>query len=453
MSVLTTLEQQVNQSPLASASHIVVAYSGGVDSHVLLHALHHLKQQQQYQWQLSAIHIHHGLSANADAWQAHCELVCQRLNVPLQTARLQLDLTTRQSLEAVAREQRYQKLAELAPADCLIVLGQHQDDQLETFLLQLKRGAGPKGLASMSRSWQEKSAKQVAFTRPLLDVSQAQILAYAQSKQLAWCEDESNQNTDFERNFLRQQVLPTLLERWPELAATVSRSAKLCAEQQALLDESCDEKLQQMGATAQTLPCQALLQLSDTWLKQVVRYWLSQQNIASPSQAVLEKLKSEVLNAKGDAKPILQWQDWQFRRFQQSLYVIPVPAKSEDFIVNWQGQPTVSLPHNAGQLEFSSVDDADSPTENGVQLTPSLGPVIIRQGGFSVKFKPYAKQPSKPVKQWFKEWQIPPWQREKAILLLQNEQLLALWVENKCWPCAQSIQGQAELTVRLVKPS
>ncbi|MGS2721979.1 tRNA lysidine(34) synthetase TilS [Paraglaciecola aestuariivivens] len=438
MSLLNTLEQHLASLAFANTQDVVVAYSGGVDSHVLLHALVQLQQKHGYLWQLRAIHIHHGLSQHADSWQAHCQQVCEDLAVPLQTAKVKLEVKSRQSLEALAREKRYQKLIELAPTASQILLGQHQDDQLETFMLQLKRGAGPKGLSAMNASWQIDSPKPLGFYRPLLAVSQQQILAYAQAHELSWCEDESNQDTEFDRNFLRHQVLPLLINRWPELASTVSRSASLCAEQQTLLEESCEEKLQQMGATQQALPCQALLALSDAWLKQVVRYWLSKQGVSSPSQAVLNRLKPEVLAAKDDAKPILQWQNWQFRRFQQALYLVELRPQAEPFNLLWQGEAQVSLPNGLGRLTFTSSQKLTVKPKSGVCINPKNGPINIRLGGFSLKFKPFENQPSKPLKQWFKEWNIPPWQREQAILLVQNEQLQGLWLAQQFWPAHQS---------------
>ena len=207
MSVLSTLREQLSCEPLFSATHIIVAYSGGVDSHVLLHALHSIKQESEHDFQLSAIHIHHGLSKHADQWQTHCQQVCTQLNIAFQTANVSVEALPRQSLEAQAREARYNKLVELAPVNSQVLLGQHQDDQLETFLLQLKRGAGPKGLSAMNRAWVSpcllQPDKQVGFYRPLLDIRQHTIMDYAQQHILKWCEDESNQNTDFERNFFR----------------------------------------------------------------------------------------------------------------------------------------------------------------------------------------------------------------------------------------------------------
>lgn len=460
MSVSSIIQQQLTVEPLASAKHLVVAYSGGVDSHVLLHALHSLKFSEGYDFELSAIHIHHGLSNNADAWQQHCQQICQQLNISFQTANLTLQLKARQSLEAHARDMRYKMLNQLAPANSHVLLGQHQDDQLETFLLQLKRGAGPKGLSAMIRAWSTKidvtNNKQLSYYRPLLDASRQDILAYAQLHQLKWVEDESNQDVEYERNFLRQKVLPIMQTRWPELASTVSRSAALCAEQQTLLEESCEEKLQPLRTAKNSLNISGLQQLSQAWMHQVVRYWLNQQGIQSPSLAVLNRLKPEVFEAKDDATPILQWQDRQFRRFDQQLFVIAVPPPKVEFNQRWNSEKHIWLPYDLGKLEFIDSSDADINENSPLSFDPNLGPIGIRLGGFSVKFKPQGSSHSKPIKQWFKQWKVPPWQRDTAVMLIQDDTVLSVLCDNQWRHAEQQLKNADSIVVkhfRLAQPS
>lgn len=429
MSLLHTLKTQLLVSPISGCDKLVVAYSGGVDSHVLLHALYLLQQQSEQNFQLSAIHIHHGLSQHADEWQAHCRKVCEALSISFQTANVAVQNVPQQSLEALARKARYQKLTELAPANSQVLLAQHQDDQLETFLLQLKRGAGPKGLASMNPAWTENTTdKEVGFCRPLLSLSQQHIMDYALEHNLQWCEDESNQNTDFERNFLRHDVLPVLQSRWPELASSVSRSAQLCAQQQSLLDEVCREKLQQVRASTNSLSLEGLSKLDDPWLYQVVRFWLAELNIQSPSLNTLQHLREQVLEAADDAKPNLQWQDWQFRRFDQQLFVIKAKTMIEPQIIPWQGESQIELPQDLGSLRFEKTDNAQT---NAIKLAPNAGNIELQFGGYSLRFKPKGAKHSKPLKQWFKEWKIPPWSRNQVVIVLQDKCPLALLINGK----------------------
>ncbi|MGJ8681753.1 tRNA lysidine(34) synthetase TilS [Paraglaciecola sp.] len=428
MKILKALESYLRSQSLLESNDLVVAYSGGLDSHVLLHALSVLRDQMSIDVTIHAIHIHHGLSPKAGEWQAHCQSVCAELNILFSTAKIQLTNTSRTSLEALAREARYKQIVELASNDAFVLLGQHEDDQLETFLLQLKRGAGPKGLASMNPKWVvEENKKNVIFGRPLLDISQQDILDYAEKNNLNWCEDDSNQDTKFDRNFLRHDVLPILQNRWPELAKSVSRSAQLCAQQQVLLDEVCIEKLASLKRPDNSLCVNGLILLSEHWLYAVVRYWLSEQNVASPSLLVMQQLRPQVLIAADDAAPILQWQNWQFRRFNQQLYLVQKTDVFEPINMTWQGEAELPLPGQFGRLTFTAQPISG---DSLVKFDPSIGPITLKTGGFSQKFKPNNSPHSKPLKQWFKQWKIPPWQRDRCIQLIQDERIIALYIND-----------------------
>ncbi|KXI27509.1 tRNA lysidine(34) synthetase TilS [Paraglaciecola hydrolytica] len=428
---------------LASSQHaIVVAYSGGVDSHVLLHCLSVLRKQGVINNPISAIHIHHGLSANADEWVKHCQQVCQGLGLSLQAAKVNVNKQARQSLEAVARSARYAKITELVPEHAVVLLAQHQDDQLETVLLQLKRGAGPKGLAGMAALAEQVSdtGKTVRFLRPLLSTSQADIMAYAKEQNLKWIEDESNQNTDFERNFLRHRILPALTKKWPELAKTAARSVQLCAEQQLLLDEISVQKLADIRAEQHSLLVPPLLEMSTAWLHQLVRVWLAESGISAPSQTLLHKLKPELLEAKADANPILQWGNWQFRRFDQRLFVIPAVEPIHAHTLVWQGQTLIKLPEPLGTLAFLS--SAEQPNQsNSLLFDSDLGELKLYFGGYTQRFKPANSPFSKPLKQWYKEWKVPPWQRDKIVLFTQNKEVLALLMDGK-WLLSHEYQSR-----------
>lgn len=404
---------------------VVVAYSGGVDSHVLLHSLASVREQYP-QHHYYAIYIHHGLSANADLWQHHCELSCKALNIEFRTAKVVVGKVARQSLESRAREKRYAKLKAMVADNSIILLGQHLDDQLETFLLQLKRGAGPKGLSAMPVV--QESERNIQFIRPFLKLSRQQILSYARAHQLQWQEDESNWNVAFERNFLRQEVLPVINERWPEFAKSVSRSAALCAQQQTLLDEVVGQRLADIKVADDCLDIDKLRKLSDAWLAQIVRYWLEQQQIISPSLAIMQRLRPDLLLARDDANPVLRWQNWQLRRFANKLYVLPLYAELQDCQLHLAVQKSCTLPDGLGFLSLSSAADKNAVVVNITEATASL---YIKFGGFSVKFKPQGQKQSKPLKQWFKLWQIPPWQRERCALIYAQDTLLAILCEGQ----------------------
>lgn len=397
----------------------IVAYSGGVDSHVLLHLMTTVVADFP-QLKLSAVHINHAINVQADNWQHHCEDICQQLGVPLKVAKLQLRKHNRQSLEALAREQRYAAIHNLAAQGALVLLAQHQDDQLETFLLQLKRGAGPKGLSAMGA---HSVNHGLAYLRPLLPCSRQQIMAYAQQYKLQWVEDGSNQDIDFDRNFLRQQILPQLVQRWPQLAMTASRSAALCAQQQALLDEVCQQRLQPMVREKGQLDIRQLQHYSPDWQQQLVRLWLAQQQVSMPSHRQLLQLET-VVNARADASPILRWQHWQLRRFADSLYLLRDSDVSD---VNLTEQ-RLSLGRNIILATGGVLHLSDRPEPHLQPLfnpTPQQ-PLTLRYGLLSQKFKPQGQSYSKALKQWFKLWQIPPWQRRRLPLLCSADSILAV---------------------------
>lgn len=403
---------------------INLAYSGGIDSHVLLNLLIELLPDYP-QHRFQAIHVHHGLSSNADQWQRHCQQYCDAHHINLTVVKVNIDKQAGQSLEALAREARYGALLDNTPDEGVILLAQHQDDQLETLLLQLKRGAGPKGLSSMALC--SDSQRGIKLVRPLLDVSQQQIIDYAVANELSWQEDESNQNIAFERNFLRHQIIPKLTEQWPQFAKSAARTARLCAEQQHLLDEVCAEKLTTLRDNSNTLDVKGLLTYSHSWIFQLVRLWLSEQAVSMPSQAILQQLIN-LLQAQEDANPAIEWAGWQLRRYQNRLYVLPSSTQLIEAQFPLEDSNTLILPEGLGQLTLvikdSDNNEADSVDSKDLNYD-------VRFGGYSVKFKPQDASQSKPLKQWFKLWQIPPWQREQTIQIFEQDRLLAVIVDDQ----------------------
>lgn len=419
MNLVEHLRSALSPYLLEPATRLNLAYSGGIDSQVLLCLLVELKSDYP-QHSFQATHIHHGLSPNADKWQRHCQHYCQQHEIEFTTRNLELNIQSGQSVEAIARAARYKALLECTADNGVVLLAQHQDDQFETFLLQLKRGAGPKGLSSMP--FESQAQRNIRLVRPLLDISKQQILDYAENHQLIWQEDESNQNLAFERNFLRHQVLPILTQQWPKIAKSVSRSAQLCAQQQQLIDEVCEQKLGAITLENGSLDVTSLLDYSELWIYQLVRHWLAQQHITMPSQAVLQQLPNLLVSSE-DANPQLCWLDWQFRRFQNALYVIKQPV-----IIDQGESPLLvgqhlQLPHELGQLWVDTDTLSHHSKRSKLQ---SLVQLKVKFGGFSVKFKPHGRPQSKPLKQWFKIWKIAPWERERVIQIVLDNSLVAI---------------------------
>lgn len=285
----------------------VVAYSGGLDSHVLLHAAASLRNT----FAVRAIHIHHGLHPNADHWEAHCQNVCAGLKIPLISQKITIDRKGGDSLEALARHLRYKTLMDLLDTDEILLTAHTEDDQAETLLLQLLRGAGIKGLASMP-------SKSHRLLRPLLEFTRHELLTYARAHQLQWVEDDTNFELHFNRNYLRHEVIPILKKRWPQISQSLSRSAKLCAESQELLENLADLDLENIEE-ASGLNCDRLLELSWPRQKNALRRWIHRQGFILPNAKHLEQIRKNCLASRPDAHPLVNWGRASIRRHRRRL--------------------------------------------------------------------------------------------------------------------------------------
>lgn len=302
MALITdTLVAFLEEHSLKRAS-LLVALSGGVDSVVLLHGLAALRSRFP-QLSLSAVHVHHGLQADADDWQSFCLALCETLDVSLHTERVEIARAGGESLEACARKARYQVFERCLRKDHILCLAHHQNDQAETFLLQALRGAGLAGLASMAN---RQIFAQGELIRPLLAISREAIVSYAQANALSYCHDTSNDDQRFRRNALRHRVLPALADIQPGALANLSRAVSHVQEAKVLLDEYAESLLVTL-ACDQGLNIECLKALSDKQQALVIRYWLSCQGVQMPSQAIMHRILCDVLGAQSGAKPVVEW--------------------------------------------------------------------------------------------------------------------------------------------------
>lgn len=408
----TMIDQSIEQAILdhiKNRQSLLVAYSGGVDSTVLLHALTQLKQQQRPDLQLSAIYIHHGLSQNADSWARHCQQQCQIWQVPLIIEKVRLDPMAG-NIEQQARNARYQAIYRHLKSDQMLCTAQHLDDQCETFLLALKRGSGPAGLSAMP-------VESNRHLRPLLTISRQQIEAYANRHQLTWIEDESNQDDHYDRNFLRLKVLPLINQRWPQFSQMVARSASLCQQQEALINELLDNDFHQLLTTQGQLRLSPLINYSEYKRNAILRMWFRQQGIMMPSQKQLALIWQTVVEAKEDANPKFVLHNKQIRRYQNQLYLLPLYDDTEHLVINWDLTSPLVLPDNIGQLQSHYQHDLNC------RLPQADEAVTVRfhaQGRLQI----VNRQGSRAIKKIWQEHQIPPWMRTRTPLIYYNEQLI-----------------------------
>lgn len=405
------LAAQVAQK-LGKHRQLLVAFSGGLDSTVLLHLLVQLRQQHP-EFQIRAVHIHHGLSAFADIWADHCRRQCASWRVPLTVQRVQVD-TRLGGIEAGARTARYAAFNKTLKANEILITAQHLDDQSETFLLALKRGSGPAGLSAMAAC---SRLVDHVLLRPLLGSSRLHIKAYAQQHRLSWIDDDSNQNLRFERNFLRLQVLPLLSLRWPHFTSAVARSADLCAEQEQLLDELLADQLHTLLTEDNSLVIEGLLRCSPACRFALLRRWIACHNVTLPSREQLQHLWNEVALSRVDAVPRLQLGTYQIRRFHGRLYLLPLMENLRNICLNWSRTAPLALPNGLGHL----ISGKGKVHLRFPQPAQQVSVRFSAQGRVRIVGRAH----SRPIKKLWQELNIPPWLREFIPLIYYDDQLIA----------------------------
>ncbi|MCF6189874.1 MAG: tRNA lysidine(34) synthetase TilS [Cocleimonas sp.] len=402
---------QALQSQLQSITPVkklVIAYSGGLDSHVLLHLT-----SQMTDYSVRAIHVHHGLQKEAGHWVDHCQQVCDVLNIPLQVEHLNLSKEKGESVEELARTARYTAFKKSVQAGEVLLTAHHQNDQAETLLLQLFRGAGVQGLAAMPQI----SGFGIAhLARPLLNETRESLEAYAKIHQLAYIEDPSNQDSTFDRNFLRNEIIPQLKNRWPSIDKTISRSATIQAETKHILDDIAEQDLLSIKENNQnnnTLLISGLKEFSDSRQKLLLRYWIQSSGFKAPSEKKLKHIFTDVVDASDDAQPLLAWYGAEIRRYQGRLYIMsPLLDHDSAQVISWDDPqkpleiPLLGLTLNALVLERST----------------ELVTIRFRQGGETLLHAKRGVTIS--LKNLLNEAGIPPWQRSRIPLVYQGDTLI-----------------------------
>ncbi|WP_062626890.1 tRNA lysidine(34) synthetase TilS [Ferriphaselus amnicola] len=410
--LLNHLSARLN-SVIPEGSSICVGLSGGMDSVVLLHLLSQLASR--HGWRLSAVHVHHGISPNADDWADFCAALCARQAIPLHIERVDISPLRQHGIEAAARKLRHAAFAR-QPAD-LIALAHHADDQAETLLLQLLRGAGIKGVAAMPL-FKPASATMCATVRPLLDIARADLLAYAQQYDLTWIEDESNADASYPRNFLRHQVLPLLEQRFPAYRQTLARSAGHFAEASALLDELAAE-----DASADELTVSSLRARSQPRAKNLLRHYLHSHGAPMPQSVQLANMLRQLIEAQPNAAVCVEFGDgWQVQRYQDRVLLLrDLGAFDPALVLPWQGETELEWPALQCRVAVRPAVGAGI-SQAKLQRAPVT--LRLRSGGESLRPHPNAAKRS--LKNLLQERGVPPWRRERLPLLYCGDELVSV---------------------------
>jgi tRNA(Ile)-lysidine synthase len=407
------------QSQLSPGADCCVAFSGGLDSTVLLNALVRLRSVTG-DLRLRAFHINHQLHGSADNWVENCRTVCRSLDVPLTVEPIVVDDVSALGPEGAARRARYAAFKRGLKAGEILLTAHHRDDQLETVLMRLLRGAGVHGLggiparARFGQGW---------LLRPLLDLSRHELHSAAQRSGLHWIEDSSNADTALDRNLLRQRIVPELATRWPALGQTVARTARLCAEAATLLDDLAAEDAKNL-LQGQVLELPGLRELTPRRQRNLLRFAIKSTGIRPPTESQLRVGLEQLLTARVDGRPLLRWSDGELRRYRERLYILGMDAQQIAFggasEIAWDGRGVLSLGPCRGFLRLERT------REGGIDAT-RLGQSVqvrFRVGGESVLQAD--QKHHKRLKNIFQEAGIVPWMRAHVPLLYAAGELHAV---------------------------
>jgi len=396
-----------------------VSYSGGVDSHLLLHLLASVKKQLSAP--LKAVYVDHGLQSASKDWVNDCAAICETLSVPLSIITLNLDKNSKQSTEALAREARYTSISKLIGDDAMLLTGHHGDDQLETMLIQLFRGTGVAGLASMSLIRDlNKGLSNAQLVRPLLGIPQQQILDAANELKLTWVEDKTNQDRAFDRNLLRHEVIPIIKKRWPGILKTTERVANNMAEASELLNDLAQIDLKKhLCNTPYQLDITELKKLSKARQGNLIRLWIKSLDLIPPDHIHLQRILNEVIDARQDAKPEVDWSNTQIRRFSNHLYAMPALENPKNELMRWKGSE-LHLPPQLGMLKIKEGSyGIDKEQWQAAEVT-----VGFRVEG--IVCTPAGRKGSRSFKSLCQDYGIPPWLRDKVPLIYLDGELTAV---------------------------
>ena len=410
--IINSFNNFFNKSP-KNKLDFSIALSGGIDSVVLLHALSQLKVKLKLQ--LSAIHINHDLSSNADDWLIFCHNKCKELGIPIKSEKINIKHDISMGIEAAARKGRYQALETYRKG--ILVLGHHQNDQAETLLLQLFRGSGLNGLAAMPLYDQERF-----IWRPLLKINKEIIEGYAKENSLNFIKDESNDNLQFDRNFLRKNVLPLIKSRYPDIINTISRSSENIAEglnlHKAIAKEDANIFF---SKNKERLSLTMIKVLEKERVVNLIRWWLDVNKKMMPSKKTMSELYKQIKNVKKDALLNIDISESiSIKAYHDELFLVEKGIKIDPYELIWRGEELVELPGNTKLIFKKSLGAGFSLSKIGSKTLT----IQNRNGGES--FKPKNNQPTRTLKYLLQTSNIPPWKRQLMPLIFSENDLVAV---------------------------
>lgn len=409
----------------ASSDAVAIAYSGGLDSSALLHLAQ--RRSKKTGTRLLALHVHHGLSTQADAWQAHCEQESERLGIAFASRRVRVADAATSGVEAAARSARYAALGAMCKEHDIgyLLTAHHQDDQAETVLLQLLRGSGVAGLSGMDQANRAEDLlgdATLIMARPLLGLTRQALAQFVADEGIDFIDDASNLDTRFARNALRQEVMPQLARFFPGFQQRLSRTARHAQAAQRLLIELAQQD-HAVCIDGEALDIGRLKTLSHGRVDNLLRYWFGLRGVRMPSTAWLTELRDQLFDAKADAQLCVTHADCELHRHRGQVFITPRrmeldPEDRPEMALRWNGEASTHLPLFAGTLHFR-------PSVQGVSaewLRAQTLQIGLRSGG--EKLKPAANRSTRALKYHYQACNIPAWERTRLPVVKSGRQLL-----------------------------
>ncbi|PVY69617.1 tRNA(Ile)-lysidine synthase [Tamilnaduibacter salinus] len=384
-----------------------IALSGGLDSVVLMQAVHAVALDRPGLG-VRAIHVNHQLQPAAGDMEAFCRRLCARLGIALSVQRVRVT-ESGGGMEGNARRARYQVFTSLMGEGDVLLMAHHRDDQAETALFRMMRGSGGTGPAGMPS---RRALGRGTLCRPLMTLSRAQLEAWGEAWGVEWVDDPTNSDTSLDRNFLRHRVLPLMEQRWPTVRENLARLADQTVESDALLGRLGAIQRAAVEDDHGRLSVAALAALSRPEQKNLLRWWMIEQGVAPPPPDQLEQGLADLTTAAGDRQPLLVGDGYAVRRFRGWLYWVADRLQPPGHAVQWQTQRT--LPWGDGQLRFEPGPDKDFPV------------LTVRRRQPGERFRPQPGGPSRSVKKWLQEQAIPPWERAILPFVEEENTLIAI---------------------------
>ena len=396
-----------------SYDEFLIAYSGGSDSTALLYFANKIARKNKIN--IRAIHVNHNLNKESKKWENHCKEFCKGINVELYIENVNIILKPGDSVEEKAREERYLSIYSKMGKKTLMMTAHHGDDQAETFLYQLFRGSGAKGLSSMPRI---KKIKKGFHLRPFLAFNKKTLKDFVVFKALSYVEDLSNNNTDFSRNFIRKEILPNIKRKWPSCASTISRSAQNLSELFKLNEDLAMIDIQKFLVNDICKLSTSVRSLDKYRCNNVIRYWISKNNYRMPSAEQMNSIYSNVLNAGKDKAPFFLCSEYEIRRHNDYVEIMqPLQKHDSSIIYKWKYMENLILTNLSLNLSWNDLEK-----RLGQKIAYDVE-VRFRKSGENIKFY----NSKKSLKDYMREINMPPWQRDRTPLIYIDKKLKVIW--------------------------